>query len=55
MTKVWRWFAGPAKLGVFEIAWQQTSDVNRIALGLERHEIGVIDVSKVLSLQDDSS
>jgi len=50
--KKWGWFAGPEKPGVFEIAWQQTSGINRIALALERHQVGVIDVS-ALNLLDD--
>jgi transducin (beta)-like 1 len=53
-VRKWRWFAGPDKPGVFEIAWQQTSGINRIALALERHQVGVIDVSQVTALQDDS-
>jgi len=32
--KKWGWFAGPEKPGVFEIAWQQTGDIDRIALAL---------------------
>ncbi|KIM88979.1 hypothetical protein PILCRDRAFT_813977 [Piloderma croceum F 1598] len=53
-VKKWGWFAGPDKPGVFEIAWQQTNGMNRIALALERHQVGVIDVSQVTALQDDS-
>jgi transducin (beta)-like 1 len=52
--KKWGWFAGPEKPGVFEIAWQQEGSINRIALALERHQVGVIDVSQVTALRDDS-
>jgi len=52
MTKKWGWFAGPAKPGVFEIAWQQVGAANRIALALERHEVGLIDLTQVPFLQD---
>jgi transducin (beta)-like 1 len=52
--KKWGWFAGSEKPGVFEIAWQQTGDINRIALALERHQVCVIDVSQVTALLDDS-
>jgi len=53
-AKKWAWFAGPEKPGVFEIAWQQTGNINRIALALERHQVGLIDVSQVTALLDDS-
>jgi len=52
--KKWSWYAGPDKPGVFEISWQQTGSVDRIALALERHQVGVIDVTRVTALQDDS-
>jgi len=46
----WSWFAGPEKPGIFEIDWQQTGDVNRIAFALESRQVGVIDVTKVAAL-----
>ena len=53
MKKKWGWFTGPEKLGVFEIAWQQTGNINRIGLALERHQVGLIDMSLVSALLDD--
>ncbi|KAF7965180.1 hypothetical protein HWV62_45250 [Athelia sp. TMB] len=51
-AKAWGWFAGPDKPGVFEIAWQQSGNINRIGLALERHEVGLIDVSQIPALRD---
>jgi transducin (beta)-like 1 len=53
--KKWGWFAGDQQQpGVFEMAWQQTGSINRIAVALQRHQVGVIDVSQITALLDDS-
>ncbi|KAJ7361138.1 WD40 repeat-like protein [Mycena albidolilacea] len=46
----WSWFAGYEKPGVFEIDWQTSDNLDRIALALERN-VAVIDVSKLPALQ----
>jgi len=46
----WSWYAGAVKPGVFEIDWQTTGSINRIALALECREVAVIDVTRIPSL-----
>ncbi|EAU92286.2 RCC1 domain-containing protein [Coprinopsis cinerea okayama7 len=48
--RVWSWYAGYEKPGVFEIDWQTHDGVNRIALALEGRQVAVIDVSKLAAL-----
>ncbi|OBZ68595.1 F-box-like/WD repeat-containing protein TBL1XR1 [Grifola frondosa] len=45
--KRWSWYAGPEKPGIFEIDWQQSEDLNRLALALESCQVGVVDLTKV--------
>ncbi|KAJ7242580.1 WD40-repeat-containing domain protein [Mycena haematopus] len=47
----WSWFAGYEKPGVFDIDWQTSDNLDRIALALESTVVAVIDVSKVPALQ----
>jgi len=49
--KTWSWFAGFHKPGIFELDWQQSGNINRIAMALERWSVGVVDVSRVDALQ----
>ncbi|KAF9531829.1 WD40-repeat-containing domain protein [Crepidotus variabilis] len=46
-TRLFSWFAGTEKPGVFEIAWQEDQGINRIAVALECREVAVIDISKI--------
>lgn len=48
----WSWYAGHSKPGVFEIAWQMVSGVNRLAVALESHKVAIIDASRIPALQD---
>ncbi|EPQ60333.1 WD40 repeat-like protein [Gloeophyllum trabeum ATCC 11539] len=48
----WSWYAGVDKPGVYEIDWQRTGNVNRIAIALESRNVGVIDVTRIQVLQD---
>ncbi|KAL1740494.1 WD40-repeat-containing domain protein [Schizophyllum fasciatum] len=46
--RVWSWYAGNVKQGVFEIEWQMgDGGPNRIALALENRTVAVIDLDKV--------
>ncbi|KAF7347355.1 F-box-like/WD repeat-containing protein TBL1Y [Mycena venus] len=47
----WSWFAGYEKPGVFEIDWQTSENLDRIALALECRNVAVIDVSRIPALQ----
>ncbi|ETW86725.1 hypothetical protein HETIRDRAFT_306016 [Heterobasidion irregulare TC 32-1] len=49
--KVWSWRSETQKRGIFEIDWQQSGDVDRIALALESKKVGIIDISKIPALQ----
>ena len=49
--KRWSWYAGSEKPGIFEIDWQQTGNINRMALALESNQVGVVDVTRVPFLQ----
>ncbi|KAI4528777.1 WD40 repeat-like protein [Schizophyllum commune Loenen D] len=50
--RVWSWYAGPVKQGIFEIEWQVLGKkYNRMALALENKAVAVIDISKVPALQ----
>ncbi|KAI0931269.1 hypothetical protein AcW1_001282 [Taiwanofungus camphoratus] len=49
--KRWSWYAGSEKPGIFEIDWQQSGNINRMALALESHQVGVVDVTRVPLLQ----
>ncbi|KAI0053435.1 WD40 repeat-like protein [Auriscalpium vulgare] len=49
--KVWSWRSEPQKRSIFEIDWQQTGDIDRIAMALESRKVGVIDVKRLPALQ----
>ncbi|CCL98106.1 uncharacterized protein FIBRA_00100 [Fibroporia radiculosa] len=49
--KRWSWYAGSEKPGIFEIDWQQSGNINRMALALESNQVGVVDVTRVPFLQ----
>lgn len=46
-VRIWSWFAGAEKPGVFEIDWQEYDGVNRIAMALECRQVAVLDVNKL--------
>ncbi|KAF9444599.1 WD40 repeat-like protein [Macrolepiota fuliginosa MF-IS2] len=50
--KRWSWYAGHDKPGVFEIAWQMESGVNRLAVALECRQVAIIDASRIPALWD---
>jgi transducin (beta)-like 1 len=52
--KKWSWYAGQDKPGVFEISWQQSGNLDRISLALERNQVGIIDVPRITAMKDDS-
>ncbi|KAI5898063.1 WD40 repeat-like protein [Schizophyllum commune H4-8] len=50
--RVWSWYSGPVKQGIFEIEWQVLgTKINRMALALENKAVAVIDISKVPAMQ----
>lgn len=51
-AKKWSWYAGSEKPGVFEIDWQISGSINRIALALECRRVGVVDITRVPALRD---
>ncbi|KAK1229779.1 hypothetical protein PQX77_001689 [Marasmius sp. AFHP31] len=51
-NKIWSWFAGVDKPGVFEIDWQSHDygdgqEVDRIAMALECWQVGVVDIRRI--------
>ncbi|KAH9486362.1 F-box-like/WD repeat-containing protein TBL1Y [Psilocybe cubensis] len=46
-ARIWSWFAGFEKPGIFEIDWQEYDGVNRIAMALECRQVAVLDVNKL--------
>ncbi|KAK7465521.1 hypothetical protein VKT23_005495 [Stygiomarasmius scandens] len=52
--KLWSWFAGEEKPGVFEIDWQGYEDekIERLALALECRSLGIIDISSIPAIKD---
>ncbi|KIK70585.1 hypothetical protein GYMLUDRAFT_89601 [Collybiopsis luxurians FD-317 M1] len=53
-TKVWSWFAGADKPGVFEIDWQThpSEKIDRLAMALECRSVGVIDLRKIRAITE---
>lgn len=53
-VKVWSWFAGADKPGVFEIDWQNhnSGNIDRIGMALECRSVGVIDLRKVAAISN---
>ncbi|GJE85862.1 WD40 repeat-like protein [Phanerochaete sordida] len=47
----WSWRASGERIAIFEIDWQQSGDLNRIALGLESGLVGVVDVAQIPALR----
>lgn len=47
----WSWHATTERAAIFEIDWQQTGSLNRIALGLETGLVGIVDVSQIPALR----
>ncbi|KAF9270724.1 WD40 repeat-like protein [Marasmius fiardii PR-910] len=59
-SKIWSWYAGPEKPGVFEIDWQaydngNGGEVDRIAMALECWKVGVIDIRRIPAVWDTRS
>jgi transducin (beta)-like 1 len=52
MEKVWSWFSEHPKRAIFEMSWQQHEDgVDRVALALQSHKVGLIDLTRIPALQ----
>jgi len=49
--KLWTWYGGPERPGIFEIDWQLTETTNRMAIALQSFDVGLIDVTRVPALQ----
>jgi transducin (beta)-like 1 len=50
--KVWSWFSEHSKRAIFEMSWQQHEDgVDRVALSLQSHKVGLIDLTRIPALQ----
>ncbi|KAH9964195.1 WD40 repeat-like protein, partial [Russula dissimulans] len=50
--KVWSWFSEHQKRAIFEMSWQQHEDgVDRVALSLQSHKVGLIDLTRIPALQ----
>ena len=45
--RIWSWYAGSKRPGIFEIDWQVRDGVNRIALALECQDVAVLDLNKL--------
>lgn len=48
--QVYAWYAGAERPGIYELDWQQTGKLNRIAMCLENRSVGIVDVSRVPAL-----
>jgi transducin (beta)-like 1 len=52
MEKVWSWLSEHQKRAIFEMSWQQhESGVDRVALALQSHRVGLIDLTRIPALQ----
>jgi hypothetical protein len=51
--KVWSWFSEHQKRAIFEMSWQQqhAEGVDRVALSLQSHKVGLIDLTRIPALQ----
>ena len=52
--RVWSWSSfesKPQKRAIFDISWQQHEDVDRVALSLQSHKVGLIDLKQVPALK----
>ncbi|KAH9965120.1 WD40-repeat-containing domain protein [Lactifluus volemus] len=52
LEKVWSWLSDHQKRAIFEMSWQQhESGVDRVALALQSHKVGLIDLTRIPALQ----
>ncbi|KAI0003805.1 WD40 repeat-like protein [Russula compacta] len=49
--KVWSWYSEHQKRAIFEMSWQQHEGVDRVALSLQSHKVGLIDLTRIPALQ----
>ncbi|KAI0756874.1 WD40 repeat-like protein [Daedaleopsis nitida] len=49
--KRWSWSAGKPKPSIFEIVWQQSGNLNRIAMAMEKCTVGVVDLTRIPEVQ----
>ncbi|KAI0778305.1 WD40 repeat-like protein [Trametes elegans] len=49
--KLWAHNTGKGKRGIFEISWQQSGNLNRIAMALEKGDVAVVDLTRIPELQ----
>ncbi|KAI0295001.1 WD40-repeat-containing domain protein [Russula brevipes] len=50
--KVWSWISEHPKRAIFEMSWQQhEGGVDRVALSLQSHKVGLIDLTRIPALQ----
>ena len=47
MEKVWSWYSEHPKRAIFEMSWQQHEGVDRVALSLQSHRVGLIDLTRI--------
>jgi len=46
--KIWSWLSEHQKRAIFEMTWQQHENgINRIAIALQSHKVGLIDLTKI--------
>ncbi|KAI0375120.1 WD40 repeat-like protein [Pilatotrama ljubarskyi] len=50
-TKERKWSYSAGRHGIFEISWQQSGNLNRIAMALENHHVGIADLTRIPELQ----
>ncbi|KAI0361488.1 WD40 repeat-like protein [Trametes cingulata] len=50
-TKERKWSYSVGKRGIFEISWQQSGNLDRIAMALENHSVGIADLTRIPELQ----
>ncbi len=49
--KRWSWHTGSSQPSIFEIVWQQSGNLNRLAMAMERRTVGVVDLTRIPELQ----
>ncbi|KAI0328494.1 WD40 repeat-like protein [Cubamyces sp. BRFM 1775] len=50
-SKEKRWSYSTGKRGIFEISWQQSGNLNRLAMALENRSVAVADLTRIPELQ----
>ncbi|KAJ8495610.1 hypothetical protein ONZ51_g1574 [Trametes cubensis] len=50
-SKEKRWSYSTSKRGIFEISWQQSGNLNRLAMALENRSVAVADLTRIPELQ----